>query len=298
MREMALGRAEYAVLITHLDLGCAQLAKTINLLKFYLFLFCFHNCIANQEYGLEIQENDKIFLENFIYKTFFRNHFIYPLHGIKPVSLAARMTALKPHLFNTSPDFESGEVSPLEWKVWKHYEKKLLGKNFILSDEPSLYSHQINFLFFINKKEFIKCCKFHCSTFENLLGKSFDPEMSLSLIEKGDTNLLEILKNSDHLLGILLGYGDKNSEDFERSRFHMGLRLKKVSYVPYQVEMHKIVGYTHPLIPLKKVCFRGLRNSEETDKLADKYLTSHSELLNTYRGGDKVEKLIRILPQL
>ncbi len=88
--------------------------------------------------------------------------------------------------------------------------------NFIFFEEDAVDLPNIKFIFLINKMEFIKKIKEYQQLFNDILKCSVTPEKMLTDIESGRLKFQDAIKNSELLLGILLGFGEHNARLYER----------------------------------------------------------------------------------
>ena len=123
------------------------------------------------------------------------------------------------------------------WDTWKKYKSLFSNSNFIFLEEPNSNSMTMNIII-INKKAFIETLNINKDTFEKVLKIPIDPKKILDQIINGKMLCRDIIKNHEALLGILLGYGNKNSWDFyERKQI-----LKKINLSKTDEEMLKNIN--------------------------------------------------------
>ena len=73
----------------------------------------------------------------------------------------------------------------------------------------------------------------HLPTFKQELGDLFTPESFLEKLERGELSLAQLTHDSDRLLGIMLGYGERNATLFqERFDFLRAISRRKKENLP------------------------------------------------------------------
>jgi len=180
-------------------------------MKFFLFLlFACTSFLANASIK-EIPKSEfkKI---KYLYTYLLTEHdFSYVVFGSKPMALAdiclwlpdvpvyRRMHA-EERLFKTKSAL----------KAWYAYKQEFAFNEFILLDkEEDLFDCLVFVL--IHKKNMLALLHKHQSIFKEKLGSSFEPEFFLKKIESRELSLAQAIHGNLGLLGIMLGYGVKNS---------------------------------------------------------------------------------------
>lgn len=79
--------------------------------------------------------------------------------------------------------------------------------------------HNYSHMLIINRRAFLKAVKENLSLFLYVLGPIVEPESLLEELIKNQTTFWEVLKNDTALIGILLGYGPRNSLIHARVQF-------------------------------------------------------------------------------
>lgn len=120
----------------------------------------------------------------------------------------------------------------------------------------------MGFVFFINKKAFLETVDQNIETFRDVLGQDTTAVTLLSRIEN-EKAFMRFLKNSELLLGILLGYGQHNAQLFAR-------RIELRKYI-----LAKALTETKPLPS------QGFSSIEEEEEFLDQKLQSFSRPVNS-----------------
>src|SRR5207248_214704 len=98
-------------------------------------------------------------------------------------------------------------------ELWNKYLPSFNIKNFMFKSERTEDS---NVIFLVNKNNFIKVVNEHIIEFRKILGENITAENLFLQIIDNRNSIWQILKEDHCLLGILFGYGYKNSQMFKR----------------------------------------------------------------------------------
>ncbi len=248
----------------------------------------------------------------------------YVLLGSKPMTYYSyRKPKTEIQLIRSDPFFEfelflyglhpSESLFDKGLNLWKKYENRFCGKNifFNLLEENQEF-HYVNLLV-INKKLVLPLIHQHFSRF-----LSVDPTIQNE--ETFFTNFLtnEKLKNQfysrNDLLGICLGFGEKNADLFDRMvKVHTAMGwLDFTLYVPSsehraQLEKEwdniknasggvgKKIYVSHNFTFNSGVGFRADKTDPETVMLKKKYQDYRKILAQTYQGADFLEKTLELI---
>lgn len=147
----------------------------------------------------------------------FEENFAYPIFGSKPMALAGFCL----DKFPSCPTYKRLEIQLLFIKKrgwldsWHKYKEELVFKDFIFIEDEDFFGFLSIFL--INKKSLLSILKDHELIFIQQLGDSFTPESFLEKITKRDQSLGQAIRYNLGLLGIMLGYGVRNSMLFQET---------------------------------------------------------------------------------
>lgn len=170
-------------------------------------------------------ENTKAFLESIssteiqcldrFFSAFFLNDdFSYTLFGDKPMSFSG---IDKPNTSSETDPLSIGYRQVLD--VFRKYRSKFLNKNyiFVLNEDSNG-----TFVYFINKSAFTNTIKTNIDIFVKEFGHNFNIAKFLEEVMKEEKFFLEIIHHHEGVLGILLGYGRRNSMLFQRKADLLG----------------------------------------------------------------------------
>jgi hypothetical protein len=145
-----------------------------------------------------------------------RHDFAYTIFGSKPMSLADMCLQISPNLpihKHLKARFIFAKLKR-SLNTWYKYRDGFHFKDFIFLDqEEDLFDCLVFIL--INKNNMINVLNDHIAIFKEKLGDSFTPESFLAKLEKRELSLAQAIQDSDRLLGIMLGYGERNATLFQ-----------------------------------------------------------------------------------
>ena len=198
------------------------------------------------------------------------------------------------------------------WQVWKKYASRFCGNNiFFDCIEQDLELGFVK-IAVMNKKLLDPIFASHFEKFAALDPSIRDCNSLFKAILYDCTFKTKIHSRPD-LLGICLGYGEKNAVLFNR----MAVLYEKLGYLRsmlYQPSLHRISLLQEELTALEKslkICSLGLRSKRhlfnigvgfrgrladlETMRLQEKYTESHRLLTMSYRNVDFLEKTLELI---
>jgi len=188
------------------------------------------------------------------------------------------------------------------WEAWEKYKHLFASSNFVLlqNSEPNL-----NTLYLINKREFLKTVEEEIDLFKKVLGSHITPQKVLDQCLTSKDVFEIALKGNHALLGVLLGFGRHNAELFARRNEIMHkkalmpssgfatleeeyayLDAKLQSFTEEESEEWNSLGLTLP-------CFAADLDHPETQKLKMKYRKQFKEIVQKYKGADFLEVTLR-----
>lgn len=196
-------------------------------MKFFFFLIILSFAITINASISNIPKKEMKDIENFFYDLVVNHDFAYTIFGSKPMSLADMCLKMPSHL----PIHKHLKARFLLTKAkrslaaWYKYRHEFTFKDFIFLDhEEDLFDCLV--LVLINKKHMLDILHQHISIFRGELGDSFTPESFLEKLEKREISLAKATHDSDLLLGIMLGYGERNATLFQE-RFDLLRAISK-----------------------------------------------------------------------
>jgi len=256
-----------------------------------------------------IPKEDKLDLEIFFRHLICDDHIGYTLFGDKPISISGYYVhePIEHVLWGRIPHISIDRL----WKVWEKHRNRIKMKNYLWLNEPhSQDIPNLRIITVINKRAFLKVIHDNIDEFQRILGHDMTPDEFLDKVRSGNTSLFDLLHRNEVLYGILLGYGKKNAQFFDRryllmqhiNRFHS---LIPSTYEKYSLRYPKnIVNKSLEKeydslesrmeffdLELKLSCFSSphfiaIKNDEETAMLKIKYMDTHRQLIKSYSKGD------------
>ncbi len=112
------------------------------------------------------------------------------------------------------------------WKEWKKNSKYFPSSNYILAEIPFKDSRN---LVFVNVQEVLTIFRENYEDFRQIAGMDFDPQQKICELRDGKYEFWALILNNYVSLGILLGYGNKNSHFFENYMHTGGLDVFEAS---------------------------------------------------------------------
>lgn len=298
-----------------------ELQRSILYVFFFLFLFnC--NVIADEDLGKKLAKipiEDREKLDILFKRLVFTNHFGYTLVGAKPVALAANFTsAYKPNAL-----FMIRKGSPLlnltrsgipwdKWAIWEKWNNLFHSENFIFLREPSTLVSDTDLVFLINKEKFKESIKKHLKLFQSILHHPVDAEDFLEKLQTKQSTLQALIKNNEALLGILLGYGQKNALMYERRNLIEGNNelsralLKNIKPNNHHRTLDDEIEFLNrvlqevdlpDLLYINPVIFTANLEDEETKNLQMKYREANKKVSQLYMNSNVLEVTLKLLTE-
>lgn len=257
---------------------------------------------------LEIADNEYYDLDFFLQKLIYKEGFGYTLFGDKPISITG---FFDPEPIENLLVGRNDQILKRGWAIWKKHHFNI--GNYLLFEEKSDLEDNLTIITLVNKDAFLKTFNEHIDTFRQILGETITGESLLEELNKKGANLFNLLKRSEGLYGILLGYGKINSFLFQR-RQELNLTptpapivLSKL--IPFQgftslkEEIEFIKREFHPIIDDSVLCrfflpeFIGLPHDTETVELLQKYRKVRHQIMKRYAKGNFLEITLRALTE-
>lgn len=186
--------------------------------------------LVNQEFQKEsfaIEEQDRNQMEAFFKVLLSKHNFAYTLFGDKPCSLAFYGYHKNIPLDLSLQNFDN-LILTKGLRCWKKYINHFKNSNFLLmhlKDESDIETIAI-----INKQALKGTLKKNISLIQTLLDSTITEDELFNKICNDETFLCNFLKSN--VLGILLGYGVKNSLAFEK-RIELCQMLHTLNVFPF-----------------------------------------------------------------
>jgi hypothetical protein len=179
--------------------------KYLNILFLVVFVFPLNASIQN------IPDQDIRKIKSLFEYLIYEHDFAYAIFGSKPMALAdicLWMPDVPSHrYFHAQTLLVQREE---ELKAWYKHKNEFKLKNFIVLDQENDLFDCLVFVL-IHKSNMIALLHKHEAIFKKVIGAAFSPELFLEQIEQRKVSLAQAIHHHYGLLGIMLGYGVKNS---------------------------------------------------------------------------------------
>ena len=268
-----------------------------------------------------ISRKDRNCLRLFIRDLVWWNQAAYVLLGDKPMALGCfeknrRQAGGGLKVFLGWISSRRSEINR-GFRVWKRYKEFFSSSKYIMLYE--LLDGGIEGVYLINKEAFAKKIKESKDLFERCIGES-NPETLFELM-KTMPLFGTVLKQRHDLLGVLLGFGEKNAclyqkfyakrlalnkeerkafdqvNNFspawskEESQFWIDRFPKDVSWIDLYIK-RKLPTDPHLIASPGFMCNR---DSEETRKIKKEFVDTRKKIIETYAGRDPLEVTLELL---
>ena len=275
--------------------------SSLRLVLLTFFALSFYSCQQHQAQfcysNTQISIEDTAYLNEFFSNAVLNDQFGYTLFGDKPISILGYQTTTCFHTMNVWN--RSLKVRKF-WGIWQQYAKHIPIESFILIDDESDCADR-RMITLINKQAFINTVRKHLPNFQGILGRHITPEYLLGQLMQDNASLFRLIHRSEYLLGILLGYGEKNAKVYERyaeltgillpfycSEFSLSLPVPSEGFESledeYQALVESFIPFSAPL-PMDFVrpvaCVR-LQNDQEGKILFQEYKKTKKLLSSIY----------------
>jgi hypothetical protein len=206
-------------------------------------------------------------------------------------------------------------LSPLRLKTSKGLE--IFKKNQHLFSSENIIvrfseDEEATYVLMINKQNLLKTLKEHIDDFKEVLGSDTTVESLFAQITDNNYSFVDVIKDHDALVGILLGYGRNNAWLFHRKNtirrklreFNPPLKregalekeftdvVKKITFFTKEAREYKYI-LKSPRIPL--LHFMADPNSLETKELTQQYEKERREIKRRFAKQNYVEAALEQL---
>jgi hypothetical protein len=249
----------------------------------------------------ELPKDDRQDLEELFHLMMYEDCFSYTLFGDKPVSLSGDFI-VTPYK-NILSGLKAGGIFWKKWSVWKKHQEKFSINNYLFIEEPA-YNKPKNraFIFFINKKAFLKIVNKKINIFNKILKNNLTATELLEKI-KIEQQFMSVIQESEILLGILLGYGEHNAKLYDRR-----MKLKEFLSAPNIIEkslsvsegfssiqeeysflnerLQSFENHAYSPLILPPIHFAADLSLDETQRLKKKYRRLQGQISSQYAQHD------------
>ncbi|CUI18122.1 conserved hypothetical protein (plasmid) [Candidatus Protochlamydia naegleriophila] len=252
-------------------------------------------------------------LKRALFELMNKDHLIYTLFDVKPISFSGHFTVAP--LGNFLSGCNKDGLFCKNWETWEKYKSLFPINHYVFFEEIS--SENIKSIVLINKQLFIDTVQMHLETFKEYLCQDITPTGLLSEIEKKQS-LFSTIKHNPLLLGILLGYGKHNAELFyQREKVRQFINNKYLPRVPYQIakpskpfsslkeeydfyhaKLKPFDDYHYSPLIVDPVHFVADHQNSETIKLKERYKKARGRISKIYSKADFLEVTLSKLMEL
>ncbi|MES2344415.1 MAG: hypothetical protein V4494_00550 [Chlamydiota bacterium] len=270
------------------------------------------------EFLKQISSEEKELLEYFFYYLI-HDSGGYVLLGSKPMSICSYLD----HVVNdTHPIYFMMEAVRLRnikikrgFEIWQKYASLFPIKNYLFLSEPNFLTKDIQFIFFINRKNFISKLHEHRREIMKVLGREVTVEGIVEAALAGKALWSDILNGREALLGILLGYGRNNAWNYQkiteidpikhkpfikiRSKPSLGFSSVEEEFEAINdkldfFSLQDSLSEWNDLL-LRLPGFRADLDDPETQELKKAYTKDYHRILRYYKGKDFLEATLEQL---
>ena len=255
---------------------------------------------------------DKFYLEFYFRHLLFEDPLAYVIYGDKPMAFSgfwnptiSSRDSLMPTCSQKSIILRKG------YELHKKHHLLFQSKNLIfIFRETNNYTE----IALVNRRNFLKAVTSSIGDFQKVLGSDISGESILDQFIKEREILAKPLKENHALLGILLGYGKKNSSTFHRKieiiksqkKFH--LHAGKGTLIPspeFDSLDEELASLNQHLLPMQEPhqefslvdlpAFMVDPYDLETQELKKKFIEQRKNIINIYRQGDFLKMTLKHL---
>lgn len=276
-----------------------------------LLLFFSSSRIGSKDFSEKFHQipiEDRALIDSFFKILMLQEDGAYVLFGDKPVVYTAYFDFSEEEVYSNfgrkfwlvNKQLRQG------WHAWQKYAHQFPSTRFLLKGRRS--SDDRTEIVLIDKARFQCMFEEHVDDFQSILGKNVTASSLLRRYENNDLPLFDLLQQHHALLGILLGYGKRNSWLFHfRDRVYenchhftlvvnphpsSGFKSTKEERNYYRSKlMGSFLEKNHrkPYKFLYLPMFIVNPQSQETKDLREKYLQQREQIHDIYSHGDFLE---------
>lgn len=259
-----------------------------------------------------INPEDRFYLDFYFRSLLFEDPLAYVIYGDKPMGFSG---FYKPMISSDYPLQQGCSQRNLilkrGYELHKKYQPLFQSKNFIFVFRET---DDYNEIALVNRRNFIKTVARSSEDFQRVLGAEVSGESILDQFIREKEILVKPLRGNHALLGILLGYGRKNSSTFHRKieimksqrEFHL---LHKKGYLTpspgFNSVNEELDSLSKRLLPMCEPyqefslidlpAFMVDPNDSETHEIREKFIKQRKKIIDIYRGGNFLETTLEHL---
>lgn len=248
---------------------------------------------------IELSDHDAELVQPILDHLFKFEPFAYTVFADKPVSFA--QISKDPHLdLNDVSNFLISSHSNFRLLCGWNHLKKLFGEkvfpHYLLFEKKS---DRFLTIILINKHQLRRVFERNQSLFKEVLGEAITSEKLIEEMASDRNTLRESLKGDERLLGILLGYGRKNSKAFDEqmknwtaSGFLLNQDLWDKNVFLSTYNQFSWLYFIQP------VQFVALRGDRKTAEMINKYNRTASRIALKFQSEGLVRVVLREMYRL
>jgi len=259
----------------------------------------------------EVSEEERVWIEKFFDDFFLNQLTMYPLFGSKPMSDIYVYCKSKEEWFSDYSKIVEKECPkeeqqkaiaefkeylnqydlPGNWEKWMNWKSKHLDQSFLFS-KRSTHSDYAFSLYILNVQEAAWILQKYYSTISREFEMEFDPLQVVMEFEDSNSLFWKKVFQSHYVMGILYGFGERNSYFFDR-----GMRLQ---------DLNSFDLFTHALFksaidqtsnakkfPLPQ--FRSFSEDMLLDPVYQHYLREKEQISKIIKGKNKYDLILQRL---
>lgn len=277
----------------------------MKLLKYFstallMSIFVFTGC--GQKKPLPYNENYEPWMDRFFEYLLFSQQGAYTLHGSKPMSYIEiclytpqelmeirKELGIEPNAQNASSTPVMDLMPVIEgWDHWQRLKNKLQFPRFIIFSKQDQGHSKLHHMYFINILETALAITENYSLFRSILGFDFDPLKVVFEVEDENSQFWQCVFSRSDLIGILYGYGLKNSQCFS---WMFGLSSSDDFDVPDSLKnalsksrVFSSDGMFTGKEAAKDLSIPTFRSFQDNDPYIQKYEEERKKIQSLYRG--------------
>ena len=181
------------------------------------------------------------------------------------------------------------------WEVWQKYKHLFPIEKYVFVQQGDLDIPEMTTIFLVNKKAMLSTINRHFKEFRKVLGKDFNLSKIMGSFSKKTNTFDKNIKHHPALLGILLGYGKRNSWRYwEIGELRMQAKTNQsinCKLVNAQATFAPIFKEPYPELgrPIFLPMFMCDQKTEKNKKLRKKYQQQRIDIDRKYQGNDFLE---------
>ncbi len=278
--------------------------RIINVLVICLFISSFLAADELKNTITSIPQYDLQEIKSLFKDLFDTEGFAHTLYGDKPLSFSdsvlSEYSSFEMLKFLSLDDYcetvlksdsEPPRILRKKWETWEKYQHLFDIKNYSLIKKR--YRKQTR-IFFINKHSLKQAINKNIKLFQKHINSCLSEEDLFNKITLTDVNIFEDLNHHEGLLGILLGFGKRNSMLFQRREeiIELPIANKELKLKAINEKLKPSNEDDCILYPMHRVGFVGDLTHPETIYLKEKYDKIDRKIEVVFSKDDWFEQIL------